>query len=173
MSTWFECKVKYEKMGNDGKEKMVSEPYLIDAVSFTEAESRTHKELEPYITGDFFVSTIKIANFSELIPNEEGDRWFKCKAAFISLDEEKGIEKRSNTYMLVQANNVKEAYDNLSKALSDSIADFEIPAIQESPIMDVFNYFGDEELNEKIPDNLKPMTDFDTTDEADEDSDEE
>jgi hypothetical protein len=173
MSTWFECKVKYEKMGNDGKEKMVSEPYLIDAVSFTEAESRIHKELEPYITGDFFVSTIKIANFSELIPNEEGDRWFKCKAAFISLDEEKGIEKRSNTYMLVQANNVKEAYDNLSKVLSDSIADFEIPSIQESPIMDVFNYFGDEELNEKIPENLKPMTDFDTADEVEEDSDEE
>ena len=78
MNTWFECKVKYEKMGNDGKEKMVSEPYLIDAVSFTEAESRIHKELEPYISGDFFVSSIKIANFSELIPCEEGDRWFKC-----------------------------------------------------------------------------------------------
>ena len=160
MNTWFECKVKYEKMGNDGKERMVSEPYLIDAVSFTEAESRIQKELEPYITGDFFLSSVKIANYSELIPNEDGDRWFKCKAAFISLDEEKGIEKRSNTYILVQANNVKEAYDNLTKALSDSISDFEIPSIQESPILDVFKYSGDEELNEEIPDNLTPISEL-------------
>ncbi len=163
MNTWFECKVKYEKIGNDGKAKMVSEPYLIDAVSFTEAESRIHKELEPYISGDFFVSTIKIANFSELIPNENGDRWFKCKTAFINFDEEKGIERRSNTYMLVQANNVKEAYDNVTVALKDTMADFEIPSIQESPIMDVFKYFDDDDddVNEPIPDNLKPLSDFD------------
>lgn len=165
MNTWFECKVKYEKMGNNGKEKMVSEPYLIDAVSFTEAESRIQKELEPYITGDFFLSTVKIANYSELIPNDNGDRWFKCKTAFISLDEEKGIEKRSNTYILVQANNVKEAYDNLTKALSDSISDFEIPAIQESPILDVFKYSGNDELNEKIPDNLTPMSELEEKEE--------
>ncbi len=158
MNTWFECKVKYEKMGNDGKEKMVSEPYLIDAVSFTEAESKIHTELEPYITGEFFINTIKIANYSELIPNENGDRWFKCKAAFISLDEEKGIERRSNTYILVQANNVKEAYDYLSKTLSDSISDFEIPSIQESPIMDVFGYSKSEDLNSDIPDNLTPLS---------------
>ena len=156
MNTWFECKVKYEKMGEDGKEKMVSEPYLIDAVSFTEAESRMHKEMEPYITGEFFVSTIKMANYSELIPNEEGDRWFKCKATFISMDEEKGIEKRSNTYILVQANNVKEAYDNLTKSLEDTISEFEIPSVQETLIMDVFNY----SKNDDIPDNLTPVSEI-------------
>jgi hypothetical protein len=162
MNTWFECKVKYQKIVADGKEKMVTEPYLIDAVSFTEAESRIHKELEPYISGDFFVTNIKIANFSELVPNEAGDRWFKCKVAFISLDEEKGIEKRSNTYMLVQANDVKEAYDNLQKALGDTMSDFEIPAIQESPLMDVFTYFGDDK--EEIPSNLKPLTGIESDD---------
>lgn len=165
MNTWFECKVKYEKLGPDGKDKMVSEPYLIDAVSFTEAESRIHKELEPYITGDFFVATIKIANYSELIPNDDGDRWFKCKVAFISIDEEKGVEKRSNTYVLVQANNVKEAYDNLTKAYSDSVADFEIPSIQESPLMDVFKYFEDDK-NEDIPENLKPLSEVEDIDEG-------
>lgn len=160
MNTWFECKVKYEKMGNDGKEKMVSEPYLIDAVSFTDAESRIQKELEPYITGEFFVSTIKIANYSELIPDENGDRWFKCKVTFVSLDEEKGIERRSSTYMLVQANNIKEAYENTQKALSDTISDFEITSIQESPLMDIFNYSKDKEVNEDVPENLTPLSDF-------------
>lgn len=162
MNTWFECKVKYQKVMSDGKEKMVSEPYLIDAVSFTDAESRIHKELEPYISGEFFVTNIKIANFSELVPNENGDRWFKCKVAFISLDEEKGVERRSNTYMLVQANNVKEAYDTLEKALDDTISDFEIPAIQESPLMDVFTYFGDDK--NEVPSNLKPLTTIDSDD---------
>lgn len=156
MTTWFECKVKYDKIVADGNEKTVSEPYLIDAVSFTDAESRIHKELEPYISGEFTVSTIKIANYSELIPNENGDRWFKCKVSFISIDEEKGVERRSNTYMLVQANNVKEAYDNTEKALSDTMSDFEIPGIQESPLLDVFTYFGDE-TEKEVPANLKPL----------------
>ena len=161
MNTWFECKVKYVKIGTDGKEKMVSENYLIDAVSFTEAESRINKELEPYISGEFTVTNIKMANFSELVPSENGDRWFKCKVAFITLDEEKGIEKRSNTYMLVQANNVKDAYEFLQKALSDTMSDYEIPAIQESPLMDVFTYFEDELENKIKRQKLNPAEDSD------------
>jgi len=158
--TWFECKVKYEKMGEDGKQRMVTEPYLIDAVSFTDAESRIHKELEPYISGEFVVTTIKIANFSELIPNENGDRWFKCKVTFISLDEEKGIERRSSTYMLVQANNVKDAYDILDKSLSDSVADFEIPSVQESPLLDVFSYHLDEDEEQTTEDSNSSEDNF-------------
>lgn len=169
MTTWFECKVKYEKIIADGSQKMVSEPYLIDAVSFTDAESRIHTELEPYISGEFTVSTIKIANCSELIPNDEGDRWFKCKVSFISIDEEKGVEKRSNTYMLAQANNVKEAYDTVEKALSDTLSDFEIPSIQESPLLDVFTYFGEnEKQEEEIPENLTPVNDLDPTNDFEE-----
>lgn len=148
MNTWFECKAKYGKMGPDGKDRIVSELYLVDAVSFTEAESRINKELEPYISGEFFVSTVKIANYSELIPNDEGDRWFKGKVSFLSIDESKGTTRVSNTYVLVQANNVKEAYDNIEKAFEDCVTDFTIPSIQESPIMDVFKYFEDEEKEE-------------------------
>ncbi len=158
MNNWFECKVKYQKADANGNDKKVTEPYLIDAVSFTEAEERIHKELEPYITGDFFVTNIKIANYSELIPDDGGDRWFKCKVAYISIDEEKGTEKRTNSYLLVQANNVKEAYDNIDKAFEGSVADYEIPAIQESPILDVFHYFSDSDETEEVPENLRPVT---------------
>ncbi|HBH47408.1 MAG TPA: phage tail protein [Bacteroidales bacterium] len=159
MSAWFECKVKYQKMDQNGKEKVVTEPYLIDAVSFTEAESRIHKELEPYISGEFNVTNIKIANFSELIPDEAGDRWFKCKVTFITLDEEKGVERKSNTYMLVQANNVKEAYDNLESAMTGGVSDFSIPNIAESPIMDVFPYAADSafEAEASTNDNTEEM----------------
>lgn len=147
MSTWFECKVRYEKMMPDGREKKVNEPYLVDAVSFTDAEARIHEVLEPYISGEFFVNNIKIANYADLIPNENGDRWFKCKVSYISYDEEKGTERKSNSYMLIQANNLKEAYDNIEKSMEGLVSDYEIPAIQESPIMDVFPYFSKNEEN--------------------------
>lgn len=140
MENFFECKAKYSKLGADGNDRMVSENYLVDAVSFTEAEERINKELEPYISGEFFVVVIKIAKFSEIIPDEDGDRWFKCKINFISVDEEKGVEKKSSTYVLVQANTVKEAYANIEAAFSDSVSDYEIPSIQESTILDVFMY---------------------------------
>jgi hypothetical protein len=140
MSTWFEVKVKYQKVQPNGSEKSVVETYLLNAVSFTDSEEQIYTEMEKYITGDFSVTNIKIANYSELHHNDNGYRWFKCKVSFISIDESKGYEKKSNTYMLVQANNVNEAYDNLEKALSDMASDYEIPAIQESTIMDVFEY---------------------------------
>jgi hypothetical protein len=138
MDTWFECKVKYQKVDTQGNDKFVTESYLIDAVSFTDAEARINIELEPYIRGEFNVTNIKIANFAELIPDENGDRWFKCKAVFIVFDEKKQTERRSATNMLVQASNVKEAYNNLDKALQGTVSDYEIPSIQESSLMDVF-----------------------------------
>ena len=144
MSNWFECKVKYQKVDENGKQKGVAENYMVDAVSFTDAEARITKELEQYAgLGEFVVASIKTTNYTEIIPNESGDRWFKCKAVFISFDEKSGKERRSSSNMLVQATDVKDAYDVLSKALSTTMADFTIPAINESSIMDIFGILHD------------------------------
>lgn len=153
MSTWFECKVRYQKIDEGGKEKTANEPYLIDAVSFTDAEARINKEMEPYISGEFSVTNIKIANYSEIIPDDAGDRWFKCKVSFITIDEEKGKERKVNSYMLVQANHVKEAYENVVESMSGMTSDYSIPSITESPIMDVIPYSAVEE----VPENFKPL----------------
>ncbi|WP_372640034.1 DUF4494 domain-containing protein [Ancylomarina sp.] len=160
-NNWFECKVKYVKIDENGKEKKVTEPYLVDAVSFTEAEARIHTELEKMIHSDFIVTNISKSNVSELFPNENGDRWFKAKTSFVTVDEESGKEKKSNNYMLVEANNVKDAYEYLTEGLSDMIVPFEIPSVTESPIMDVFPFFKDV-LNEEIPENLKPIAEVET-----------
>jgi hypothetical protein len=149
MNAWYECKIKYRKTDENGKDKLVSEPDLIDALSFTEAEKRTQEELSQYISTEFRITNIKTANYSEIIPVEDGDRWFKCKLSLISFDEEKGQERRSNSYMLVQANTAKEAYDNLYDYLNGTTSDFEIPAIAESPILDVFPYHGGDALEEE------------------------
>lgn len=145
MSNWYEVKVKYVKIDElSGREKKVTEPYLIDAVSFTEAESRIHAELEQMIKGDFQVTNISKANYSDLFPFGNADRWFKCKVNYVSLDDAAGKEKKVSSQMLVMGNDLKEAYDNLMTSLSGMAVDFNVVGINESPLMDVFPYFKEE-----------------------------
>ena len=142
---WYECKIKYRKTDESGAQKMVSEPYLVDALSYTEAESRINEEMSAYISDEFKITNIKVANFAEIHPFENSDRWFKSKVSLIAYDEESGKERKSNMYLLVQANDVKEAFDNTNTAMNGTMGDYTIPSITESPIMDVFPYFSGEE----------------------------
>lgn len=149
--TWYECKVKYRKTQETGEQKVTTETYLLDAISYTEAESRINEEMAAYTSEEFLITNIKVANFSEVHPYENSDRWFRSKVSLIAYDEESGKERKTNTYLLVQANDVKEAYDNTITAMKGTLGDYTIPAIAESPIMDVFPYFtGEEEQLEKF-----------------------
>ncbi len=143
--TWYECKVKYRKTHESGEQKMTTETYLLDAVSYTEAETRITEEMAAYTSAEFLITNIKVANFSEVHPFENSDRWFKVKVALIAFDEKSGKEKKSNIYLLVQANDVKEAFENTDQAMQSTMGDYTIPAITESPILDVFPYFGGDE----------------------------
>ena len=138
MHSWFECKIKYEKNAGDGKILNVGETYLVDAMSFTEAEARIIEEMKPFISGDFKVENIKRARLYELFPNANGDKWYRCKVFFISLDEEKGVEKRTGAAMLVQASDVKDAWDGVQEGMKGTMADYEIASIAETAIMDVY-----------------------------------
>jgi hypothetical protein len=142
MNKWFECKVKYEKTMENGLVKKVSEPYLVDAISFTEAEKRFIEEIRPFMTGEFEVSDIKRVNYSEVFYNdaESADRWFKCKLSFITLDEKSGAEKRTNSYALVQAADLREAIKHLDEQMKGTIMDYQIAAVTETMIMDVYPY---------------------------------
>lgn len=140
MHTWFECKIKYEKNSGDGKIANVNENYLVDALSFTEAEARITQEMKPFISGEFTIANIKRARISELFPNENGDKWYRCKVFYVSLDEEKGVEKRVGVTMMVQASSVKEAWDGLQEGMKGSLADYEVASITETTIMDVYPY---------------------------------
>lgn len=144
-TTWYECKVKYRKTDDTGTQKVTTEPYLVDALSYTEAETRINEEMSAYISEEFKITNIKIANYAEIHPFENADRWFKSKVSLMAYDEESGKERRSNMYILVQANDVKEAYDNTIAIMKNTMGDYSIPAIAESPIMDVFPYFSGEE----------------------------
>jgi hypothetical protein len=127
-------------MMENGMNKKVTEPYLVDALSFTEAEKRIIEEITPYITGEFTVSDIKRANYSELFFNEEesADRWFRCKIIFITLDEKSGAEKRTATNVLVQAADLRDAVKKLDEGMKGTMADYQIGSVAETAIMDVF-----------------------------------
>ncbi len=140
MHNWFECKIKYEKTAEEGKIVKVNEAYLVDALTFSEAEERINKEMEPFISGEFSVSTIRKARISEMFENENGDKWYRSKVLFITLDEDKGIEKKIASTMMVQANNIKEAWDGIQEGMKGSMADYEIASIVETNIMDVYKY---------------------------------
>lgn len=107
MQNWFECKVSYEKMMENGLQKKVTEPYLVDALSFSEAEARIQEEIKPYISGEFTIADIKRAKLSELFFNDDGDRFFKAKVCFITLDEKSGTEKKTAVQMLAQASSLR------------------------------------------------------------------
>lgn len=146
-ANWFEVKVKYTKVCEDGREKKVSELYLLDAVSFTEAESRIIEELREMIQGDFCIEAIKKSNITELVDSNDAndDKWFKAKVAIIDCDSISGKEKRSNQYFLVAGSDVDKSLENLQKALSTYVIPFEIVQVGDSNIMDVFPYFEDKQ----------------------------
>ncbi len=142
MHTWFECKIRYEKVMENGMQKKVTEPYLVDALSFTEAEARIIEEMTPFISGEFTVSDIKRANYSELFPSDEesADRWFKCKLIFITLDEKSGAEKKTSTQVLVQAADLRDAVKKLDEGMKGTMADYSSVLIKETDIIDIYKY---------------------------------
>ncbi len=138
MANWFECKVKYDKTQENGSVKKVSEPYLVDALSFTEAEARITEEQRPFISGEFSVDAVKRTKIAEIFFNDGADRWYMVKVAFITIDEKTAKEKRAVSQILVQASNFREALENFLKGMEGTMADYEIVQIAETPLMDVY-----------------------------------
>ncbi|MBR3080734.1 MAG: DUF4494 domain-containing protein [Prevotella sp.] len=139
---WFECKIGYEKVMEDGLQKKVTENYVVDALSFTEAENRIIEEMSSYISGEFTVKDIKIAPYKEIFFSEEelADRWYKAKLQFITIDEKTEKEKRSNVNYLVQAGTLKGAVGNIESVMGTTMIDYVIASVAETTLMDVFEY---------------------------------
>lgn len=117
MHSWFECKVSFEKIQENGMQKKVTEPYLIDALSYTEAEARIIEEIRPFISGEFTITDLKRKRISELFFNENGDRFYEIKVHFITLDERSGMEKKTAAKMIAQACTLKEAISVLEEGM--------------------------------------------------------
>lgn len=139
---WFECKIRYEKTMEDGLQKKVSENYVIDALSFTEAEQRIMEEMSAYISGEFDIADIKKASYKEIFFSDDdlADRWYKAKLQFITIDEKTEKEKRNNVYYLLNAGTLNAAVKNIDEVMGGTMIDYAIVSIAETTIMDVFEY---------------------------------
>ena len=140
MANWIETKVRYEKTLENGTKKMVSETYLVDALILSEAEARITEEIAPYMQGDFSVSAVKRTNIAEIFFSEDtsAEKYYKVKAAFISINEKTLAEKRSNMTYLVQAKNLVDALNSFQTGMKGTMADYEIVSVSETAIIDVF-----------------------------------
>ena len=139
---WFECKIQYEKIMEDGLQKKVVETYTIDALSFTEAEQRIMEEMSSYISGEFTIKDIKIAAYKEVFFSDEdsADRWYKTKLQFITIDEKTAKEKKSAVNYLVNAGTLNGAVKNIDEVMGGTMIDYVISSVAETTLMDVFEY---------------------------------
>ena len=141
-ATWFECKIRYEKMTEDGLPKKVSEVYVVDALSFSEAEERIIEEMSSYISGEIEIVDVKIAPYREIFFADDNlaDQWFKAKLSFITIDERGDKEKRTSVMYLVNAGNINHAIKNIGEVMSGTMIDYVTTSISATKIFDVFEY---------------------------------
>ena len=141
-SEWFECKIRYEKIMEDGLQKKVTELYTVDAMSFSEAETRIIEEASAYISGEFEVTDIKKAKSKEIFFSDDNmaDRWYKATLEFITINEKTEKEQRSKTVYLVNAGSFNGAVKNVDEVMGGTMIDYVTAKIEETQIMDVFDY---------------------------------
>ena len=144
MNNWFLAGIRFDKTLEDGSQKKVTEYYLVDALSFTEAEARITDEMQPLISGEFKVESLKRAKLSETFFSA-GDKYYKVKVSYITLDERTGREKKTPAYMLVQASTIDEAKSRFAEGMKGTMADYVVESITETKVVDVFPYEGGKE----------------------------
>ncbi len=144
-SDWFETKIRYAKTQEDGTQKDVTEHYVVDALSFTEAESAILEEMKVYISGDYKITDIRPAAYHEIFFSDmdKDDKWYKAKLMFITIDEKSQREKRSAVTYLVQASTLPVAVKNITDMMGGTMIDYEIASVVETQIMDVFEHDSD------------------------------
>lgn len=141
MSAWIEFKARYEKLQDNGQTKLITEPYLVDALSCTEAEARVTDELRPFINGEFNVTSCGKTKISEVFNLDgEGDRFYKAKVNFITIDEKTCAEKKTASYILVRAHGFRTAFENFEDGMKGTMADYELEQLCETKLVDVYKY---------------------------------
>ena len=155
MQTWFECKVKYNKVSQSGNEQPITENFLLDAVSYTDAETRIIRQMQQMVKGgEFAIIDIKKSKIAEVFPFENGEWWFKAAINLVTVDEDAGKEKKVRAYYLVMADEIREALDRFEESLSYLVIPYVVTSVVLSTIADVFPYQPSESL---IPQGYKSI----------------
>ena len=135
---WFECRVSYDKVQENGAIKRITEAYLVEAENFTEAEDSITKAMQPYISGEFTVSAVRRRNYDNVIESGEGDYFYRVKLIIVTIDEKTAAEKKSNLFLLIQADDLETALYDVKDYMRSSVEDWNFHTITETSILDVF-----------------------------------
>lgn len=146
---WYTVKVKYTKELEDGTFKKLTEPYLLQASSFTDAEARIHEEVISFIRGEFLITGISKTDFTDIFQYDDTEKWYKVKLQYVDINPDNGAEKKITQQFLINAHNVKEAFERMHECMKGLMVSFELPSIQLSPIVDIFPLI-DEELKDRV-----------------------
>ena len=139
MASWYLGKIQYQKETEAGHLKIHHEAFLIDAVSYTEAEARLFEKVTK-TTPDFKLKSLVPMKLSEIFFTESGSEiWYKAKVQYISFDERTQKEKKIPHIMLINAENPKEVFEGLQERLGN-LNDYQITDINITPIMKVWIY---------------------------------
>ncbi|MFY0627492.1 MAG: DUF4494 domain-containing protein [Reichenbachiella sp.] len=145
MKIWYSCKVKYEKTNDEGIRKLVTDTFLVDAYTYTEAEARIYEAMEQDVSGEFTVASISKTNIGDLIHFEDSDYWFKCKVQYSTVDGDSEKEIKITSYFLVNAEDCKQAFERVSESLNSMLVPFEIPSISKTNVVEVYPFVGNDE----------------------------
>ena len=142
LNAWFECTVAIDQVQDDGTTKAVTQKYLVNALSFTEAEDRIIEEVKPFTKGNLDVKAVKKVRIAEIFQNETGEAgtWYRVKAVFITIDEKTQAEKETPFVVMVQSASFSNALADFEKGMRGSLADYRIVGITETKILDVYKY---------------------------------
>lgn len=141
---WFETIVRYDKTMESGELKKVNEVYVVDAISFGEAEESIAGIAKSYASGDFDIKNINPAPYSEIFFSDKDtdDKYYRVKLAFITIDEKTEKEKKSKVTYLVQAGSLEQARKNTEEVMNGTMIDYEFVSVTETKIFDVFEQKG-------------------------------
>ncbi len=143
MNSWYTVKVKFTKEYQDGTLKRVTEPYLVNSYSFTDAEARIYQEVGEFVRGEFLVTSISKTEFADIFHYDDAEDWYKCKVSYVTEDDN-GKEKKVNNNFLVSAHNVKEAYTRIEESLKGLMVSYEIPMINLTPIVEIYPFVAND-----------------------------
>jgi hypothetical protein len=157
MASWYRGAIQYQREDEAGRLQTINEQYLVDSVSFTEAEARMYKQIVTDAS-DFQVKTITKMKLADIFAYDEGEQWFKAKVIYYSVDERSGKEKKIVNFMLVNSEGIQQALDRINESMRNFLIPYEITDVVLTQILDVFPYTLDEDKEPEIPANMRPLS---------------
>lgn len=149
MNQIFLTSVRFDQVQENGQTKKTTENYIVEAISFKEAEERITEYMQPYVNGDFSIKQIKQVSYNEIVENNDGEYWWEAKINLITIDEKTAKEKKTAIKLLVSADNLQDAMKATQRNMKETMSDYTEVSIKQTNIKDIYFYYEKEKDNNR------------------------